>query len=60
MGLHMMSFNLAFRLAGPWAGVLMLERFGPTFLWPGMFVGALVSSFVLARLRNPQRKCDLL
>jgi MFS family permease len=52
MGLYMMSFNLAFRLAGPWAGVVLLEKMGPVPLWLGMFGAASVSSALLVGLRT--------
>src|SRR5262249_4415423 len=47
MGLYTMSFNLAFRLIGPWAGVVILERFGATPLWLGMLGAGLISAIML-------------
>jgi MFS family permease len=46
MGLYTMSFNLAFRLIGPWAGVVILERFGAMPLWLGMLGAGLISTIV--------------
>jgi MFS family permease len=47
MGLYLMSFNLAFRLIGPWAGVVLLARVGSTPLWLGMMAAGLFSAILL-------------
>jgi MFS family permease len=49
MGLYTMSFNLAFRLVGPWAGVIILERLGPTSLWLTMLAAGMISALILTR-----------
>jgi MFS family permease len=51
MGLFQMAFSLSF-IVGPGLGVLALERFGPTVLWGGCLVIALLSGALLARV-NP-------
>lgn len=53
MGLYQMAFSLAF-VAGPALGVFVLERLGPTALWGGCFVVALLSGAILARVRSPE------
>jgi MFS family permease len=52
MGLFQMAFSASF-LAGPALGVLVLERFGPSALWGGCLVVALLSGVLLARVRTP-------
>jgi MFS family permease len=49
MGLFQMAFSLAF-IAGPGLGVIALERLGPTVLWGGCLVVALISGVLLARV----------
>ena len=48
MGLYMMAFNLAFAI-GPWAGTVVLERWGGPTLWTGAFLAALLSAILLSR-----------
>ena len=59
MGLYTMSFNLAFRLAGPWAGVILLERFGPTTLWLAMLAAGLLSALILSSGRAPEGRTNV-
>jgi predicted MFS family arabinose efflux permease len=54
MGLYMMAFNVAFAV-GPWAGTVVLERWGGPTLWTGAFLAALVSAILLSRTGAPQR-----
>lgn len=53
MGLYMMAFNLAFAI-GPWAGTVVLERWGGPVLWGGAFLAALVSAVLLSRTAAPR------
>lgn len=48
MGLYMMAFSLTF-MVGPWAGMLVLERFGATRLWIAMLGVGMVSALLLGR-----------
>jgi MFS family permease len=50
MGLYLVAFNVAFRFAGPWAGVVGLEYLGATALWLSMFGTGLVSVLALGLL----------
>jgi MFS family permease len=54
MGLYMMAFNLAFAI-GPWAGTLILEKWGGPSLWTGAFLAGLVSAILLSRTGAPPR-----
>ena len=49
----MMAFNLAFAI-GPWAGTVVLERWGGPVLWGGAFLAALVSAVLLPRTAAPR------
>jgi predicted MFS family arabinose efflux permease len=51
MGLYVMSFSLALATA-PWAGAVVLERFGPDVLWGGTACLGLLSALLLAFLRT--------
>ena len=48
MGLFQMAFSSAF-LVGPALGVIVLEKLGPSILWGGCFVVAILSGALLAR-----------
>lgn len=50
-GLFAMSFSLAFSI-GPWAGTLVLERFGGHMLWGGTFVLGLLAAAMLSRIQE--------
>jgi MFS family permease len=49
MGLYSMSFSFAFML-GPWAGLLLLDRAGPTVLWSAAFAVGALAALLFARL----------
>lgn len=51
MGLYTMAFGGAFAL-GPWAGTLVLTRFGADTLWIGAFCCGLVSAALFSRLKD--------
>ena len=51
MGLYTMAFGGAFAL-GPWAGTLVLTRFGGNTLWIGAFCCGLVSALLFSRLKG--------
>ncbi len=51
-GLFAMSASLSFAL-GPWAGTLVLDRFGGKVLWGGAFLLGLAAAAMLSRLREP-------
>ena len=51
-GLFAMSFSLAFAF-GPWAGTLVLDRFGGEVLWGATFLLGLLAAVMLLRLREP-------
>lgn len=49
MGLYSMSFSFAFML-GPWAGLALLDRAGPAFLWTVAFGVGAFATILFARL----------
>lgn len=49
MGLYSMSFSFSFML-GPWAGLAVLERWGPGVLWPAAFAVGVLGTALFARL----------
>ena len=51
MGLFTMAFGAALVL-GPWAGTVVLDRFGGAVLWGGCLVLGMVSAVLMARLRS--------
>lgn len=51
-GLFAMSSSLSFAL-GPWAGTLVLDRFGGKVLWGAAFLFGLAAAAMLSRLREP-------
>jgi MFS family permease len=51
-GLFAMSSSLSFAL-GPWAGTLVLDRFGGNVLWGAAFLFGLAAAALLSRLREP-------
>ena len=50
MGLYQVGFSIAF-LFGPWAGVALLDHYGPQVLWGAAFASAAVSAVVFWRMR---------
>jgi predicted MFS family arabinose efflux permease len=57
MGLSQMVMGLAFMI-GPWAGMLVLDRFGPKALWLSTFALGLGSAMLMSRLAEPRRAGD--
>jgi predicted MFS family arabinose efflux permease len=57
MGLSQMVMGLAF-MVGPWGGMLVLARFGPTVLWAGTFVAGLAAAAMMARLEQPRHASE--
>jgi predicted MFS family arabinose efflux permease len=53
-GLFAMSFSLAFSV-GPWAGTLVLDRYGGRALWGATFVLGLIAAAMMLRLPEPAR-----
>jgi MFS family permease len=51
MGFYTMAFGVGF-LVGPWLGTLLLDHHGSTVLWSAMFVLGLVSTALLATVRD--------
>jgi MFS family permease len=51
-GLFAMSSSLSFAF-GPWAGTLVLDRFGGKVLWSATFLLCLLAAAMLSRLREP-------
>jgi MFS family permease len=49
MGLYSMSFSFAF-MAGPWAGLAVLSRWGPETLWTAAFLTGAFATGLFARL----------
>jgi predicted MFS family arabinose efflux permease len=52
MGLSQMVMGLAFMI-GPWAGMLVLDRFGPKALWLATFALGLGAAMLMSRLVEP-------
>jgi MFS family permease len=52
MGLSQMVMGLAFML-GPWAGMLVLDRFGGKSLWMACFLLGLGAALLMSRLEEP-------
>jgi predicted MFS family arabinose efflux permease len=57
-GLFAMSFSVAYSV-GPWAGTVVLDRFGGRALWAGTFVLALIAATMISRLPDPPRHADV-
>jgi predicted MFS family arabinose efflux permease len=51
-GLYTMVFSVAFAI-GPWAGTIVLERFGARILWGSTFVLGLIAGALFLRLPEP-------
>ena len=49
-----MAFSFAFSV-GPWAGTLVLDRFGGRVLWGATFLLGLLAAAMLWRLPDPPR-----
>ncbi len=56
-GLFAMSFSLAFSV-GPWAGTLVLDRFGGNVLWGAAFLLGLLAAAMMLRLPEPTRQVE--
>jgi predicted MFS family arabinose efflux permease len=54
-GLFAMTFSLAYSV-GPWAGTIVLDRFGGRVLWAGTFVLGLIAAAMISRLPEPPRQ----
>jgi predicted MFS family arabinose efflux permease len=57
MGLSQMVMGLAF-MTGPWAGMLVLDRFGAKTLWLVTFLLGLGATLIMARLEEPRHRTD--
>jgi predicted MFS family arabinose efflux permease len=57
MGLSQMVMGLAFML-GPWAGMLVLDRFGGKTLWMGAFLLGLGAALLMSRLEEPRHAAE--
>ena len=57
MGLSQMVMGLAFMI-GPWAGLLVLDRFGPTTLWLSTFALGLGATMLMSRLVEPRHAAE--
>ena len=51
-GLYTMIFSVAFAI-GPWAGTVVIERFGARVLWGATFLLGLIAAAVFVRLPEP-------
>jgi predicted MFS family arabinose efflux permease len=58
MGLSQMIMGLAF-MAGPWGGMLILDRFGAGALWGTMFAFGAGAALIMARLDEPRHATDV-
>jgi MFS family permease len=58
MGLSQMIMGLAF-MAGPWGGMLILDRFGGGALWGTMFALGAGAALIMARLDEPRHATDV-
>ncbi len=58
MGAYQMLANASFAI-GPWFGTAIYERFGPTALWTGLFIGCFASSLLLLRLLRSDHRTRL-
>jgi predicted MFS family arabinose efflux permease len=52
-GLYTMIFSVAFAV-GPWAGTVVIERFGARTLWGATFLLGLIAAAMFARLPEPR------
>lgn len=57
MGLSQMVMGLAFMI-GPWAGMLVLDRFGPTALWLSTFALGVGAALLMSRLEEPRHAAE--
>jgi predicted MFS family arabinose efflux permease len=57
MGLSQMVMGLAFML-GPWAGMLVLDRFGAKTLWTASFLLGLGAALLMSRLEEPAHAAE--
>jgi predicted MFS family arabinose efflux permease len=57
MGLSQMIMGLAFMI-GPWAGMLVLDRYGPTALWLSTFALGLGAAVLMSRLVEPRHAAE--
>jgi hypothetical protein len=45
-------------MIGPWAGMLILDRFGPTALWLSTFALGLGAAMLMSRLAEPHHAAE--
>jgi predicted MFS family arabinose efflux permease len=57
MGLSQMVMGLAFMI-GPWAGMLVLDRFGPKALWLATFALGVGAAMLMSRLAEPRHAAE--
>jgi predicted MFS family arabinose efflux permease len=57
MGLSQMVMGLAFMI-GPWAGMLVLDRYGPKVLWLSTFALGLGAAMLMSRLAEPRHAAE--
>jgi MFS family permease len=53
-GLYTMTFSLAFAI-GPWAGTVVLERWGALVLWGLVFLLGIAAALLFVRVPEPRR-----
>jgi predicted MFS family arabinose efflux permease len=56
-GLYTMMFSVAFAI-GPWAGTIVIERFGARVLWGITFVLGVIAAAMFVRLPEPSHHAD--
>jgi predicted MFS family arabinose efflux permease len=54
MGLYTSAFAVAFAV-GPWAGTLVLARYGSFALWSACLAGGVVSAVCFTRVRATEK-----
>jgi predicted MFS family arabinose efflux permease len=56
-GLYTMTFSAAFAI-GPWAGTIVIERFGARVLWGMTFLLGLIAAAMFVRLPEPRHHAE--
>jgi len=56
-GLYTMTFSVAFAI-GPWAGTVVLERWGALVLWGSVFLLGIAAAMLFVRLPEPRRHVE--
>jgi MFS family permease len=56
-GLYTMIFSVAFAI-GPWAGTVVIERFGARMLWGATFLLGLIAAAMFVRLPEPRHHAE--